>query len=500
MKIYHALFLIVGLFFSACEAGLRGDFSENQPPNTFLTTNEINRNDEDRFSSQISISWWGDDPDGFVVAYEVAINDTSLGWIRTEKTDSVFVLPIPEGNLEADVSFIVRAIDNLGGKDETPATLIFPIQNSLPVVTINPSETPPAETFHVVAFGWSLLDLDGPENIQTTEIAVNDTVNGWVEIPYVEQFVTLIATNINGEDADANVYFGPRLRDSEFVVSGLKLNNNNTFYVRARDKTLSTGAFDSVSWFMKAQTSKILLLNDVEAGPSRVRVDQTIALMADLGLDKIDVLNINDQSAVLGQKVPYTNNLPKLVTSNFEESFVPRRMLAQWDHIYWVSDDIDRNITYAQQITSEFFNNGGTMFATIPMKGIQEEDQIFNFLPVDSVGKLPALATNFQISRNSQVVPIANESWPTLTSDRIISTVYPMKPGAGAVELYRGNYSLATVLGTRTYDGFEATAIKNAEQNLIYFGMDFMLINNGTNNISGLLEAMLINELGFQDE
>ena len=133
-----ALFLF-GIIGSSCETGITGDIIENQPPSTFMTVDGIDREDSFRLSSQIRISWWGNDPDGYIVGFEYAINDTSEGaWSFTTRTDSTFILPITEGQTVDDVLFKVRAIDNDGAKDPVGASLQYPIINSSPTAMFKP--------------------------------------------------------------------------------------------------------------------------------------------------------------------------------------------------------------------------------------------------------------------------------------------------------------------------------------------------------------------------
>ncbi|HBX65174.1 MAG TPA: hypothetical protein DEG32_03140, partial [Balneolaceae bacterium] len=98
----------------------------------------------------INISWWGNDPDGYVVGYEYAINDTSEGaWTFTERSDSTFILPITEGQETDDVLFKVRAVDDDGERDPDGARLVYPIVNSNPTVSFNANETPPDTLFSI---------------------------------------------------------------------------------------------------------------------------------------------------------------------------------------------------------------------------------------------------------------------------------------------------------------------------------------------------------------
>jgi hypothetical protein len=71
----------------------------------------------------------------------------------TTRNDSLILLPIPRGERIADVVFEVRAIDNDGLKDPTPARTVFPIQNAPPMLRLSTFELPPDTTFSVISFG-----------------------------------------------------------------------------------------------------------------------------------------------------------------------------------------------------------------------------------------------------------------------------------------------------------------------------------------------------------
>lgn len=174
---------------------------------------KINREGDFRLSSQINISWWGTDQDGYIVGYEYAINDTSEGaWSFTTKTDSTFILPIEEGQSESNVLFKIRAIDNDGARDENGARLVYPIVNSAPEVALSTTELPADTMFAIASFGWTINDPDGLGNISRTEIAVNDTTSGWYSIPIPEGenrlFISLQVDNTNEGPAEAEVFKG----------------------------------------------------------------------------------------------------------------------------------------------------------------------------------------------------------------------------------------------------------------------------------------------------
>ena len=159
------IFLFV-VFVFACKKGFRGKPTENQAPETHTVADTIIRSGDQRFISQIRITWWGDDKDGFIKGYEFSFD--GMAWVFTTKQDSLFTLALPAGKDTADFRFFVRAIDNLDLRDPSPASLLYPVKNSPPVSSIIkpagsgafPSKNT-LKTFPAFKFYWSATDPDG---------------------------------------------------------------------------------------------------------------------------------------------------------------------------------------------------------------------------------------------------------------------------------------------------------------------------------------------------
>ncbi|GAB5410117.1 MAG: hypothetical protein BalsKO_24820 [Balneolaceae bacterium] len=488
--------LLLLIVFVSCDNSLKGDFNENQVPTTFLTVEKIDREGDFRLSSQINISWWGNDPDGYIVGYEYAINDTLEGdWTFTSRTDSTFILPIEEGLTIDDILFKVRAVDNNDARDPIGARLVFPIVNSSPSVSINRNETPPDTLFSIASFGWSINDLDGIGNISRTEVAINDTVNGWVSIPIPEEesrvFISLEIDNSSEGIVSAPVFIGrsfTRIQDLE--LPGIEVGAENKFYVRAIDNAGAVSNIDTLSWFVKKQNSRTLFLNDYSGNLSQNIASFHLNLLEQNGITP-DLWIIND-GEVTQEKVSLSDAFPTVLDPTLKKT------LAKWDHIYWLSNDIDRNITYALEITDEFFANSGTMFVSIPMKGISQNDEVFNFLPIDSVGVLTGIQTNFLLNANTEIIPETGVSTviPKVLVRR--TGTYPIKPVSGAKTLYQADFLATTVIGfNQDYTGFESVGIENEEGNLIYFGLDLTNID-ASNNLSDFIDDLLISRLNFK--
>ena len=496
--------ILFGLMWSSCETGITGDVIENQPPSTYMTIAGIDREDEFRLSSQIRISWWGNDPDGYVAGFEYAINDTSEGaWSFTSRTDSTFILPITEGQKVDDVLFKVRAIDNDGAKDPVGASLEYPIINSSPSAKFKPNEIPADTMFGIASFGWTIDDPDGLLNVRSTQIAFNDTLDGWVDIPFNstnngELFISVSVDNKSAGVKMGQVYLGRSYSSAidddgnPILVDGIEVGALNTAYVRTIDAAGAVSDRDEIQWFVKEQKSKVLLLNDIGKNSSLEEMNWHISYLKELGIAP-DVWLINTGQPALGT-IELSDQFPKVVDPTLKKT------LAQWDHIYWVSDDVDRNIVHALDITSDFFAGGGSMFVTIPMKEVSQEDVIFNFLPVDSIGYFPSggIETGFVINAGTEVSPVIDSKAPTLKFESRVVGWYPLKAISGSSLLYESDYRATTLLGfIRDYSIMEGVSIKNTEGNLIYFGMDLTKLN-GNNNMKDFIEYMCVQQLGFE--
>ncbi|XWN37186.1 MAG: hypothetical protein ROO71_14680 [Balneola sp.] len=501
MKTHNLLFLLILLTFiswNGCKETVSGEFSENQPPTTNLTVERINRGSDFRLSSQIQISWFGSDPDGFISGFEYAINDTSEGnFTFTTKTDSVFILPISSGQQTDDVLFKVRAVDDKGLADPVGASLVYPIVNSTPQVSINSNQSPPDTLFSVSSFGWNFSDPDGLLNLASTEIAINDTINGWTEIPFTEEddgqlFISLEVDNTTAGTNDAQVFLGRSYStlqvNGENLTIPVNVGAQNTFYVRAVDAAGSASELDSLSWYIKEQTSNTLFLNDFSGPSSSSRQQFHLNLLQQNGISP-DIWVIND-GEVSQDKVALSSAFPAVIDPTLIKT------LSKWDHIYWISNDLDRNITYAQEILDEFFDNGGTSFVNIPMKNIDEEDPVFNFLPVDSIQ-----TGQFLILEDSLVTPTNAAITNTLRVESgsfALSGVFPVKGVSGSTSLYQANFVRRTATGgVRAYDDYQFVTLENSEGNVIYFSLDLSNLN-GNNNISDMIREVVIERLGFK--
>lgn len=487
-----SIIVAIGFLTMSCQdTDIQGALKENRPPKTYLTLDGVDRPDDNRLNSQVRIRWWGDDPDGYITGFEYNINNT--GWRFTAKTDSIFVLPIPTGNETADVLFSVRAIDNQDAKDPAPPSLTFPIINSKPDIRFNVVEQPSDTTYHVFSFGWSASDPDGIENLDYTEIAVNDTVNGWVAVPDGVNFVTVNIANGAGATATGNVFFGKAYLSSSLSLSGIVINGENTFYVRAVDQAGAKSTIERKTWYVKRQRSRVLVMNDDSSPNSQTRLNNHLNWLRQSGITTVDVMQATDGTATGGFKAP--------LSAAFQKTFDPtmNKTFAKWGYIYWVSENLDRNITYALEMTVDFFRAGGKMFINIPTKNLPSTDPVFTFLPFDRLG-IPGVtgAQGFLIQSNTALSPVDVLTAP---SGRIrsanITGVSPLVPSGGSTVLYNAVFRVRQLIGSQLYTGNPAIAVLGADGNMAYLGLDASSINPA--DIQPMIQFIVVNQLGFQN-
>lgn len=526
------MLILLNFLVVSCDSGLQGNLNENLPPSTSLTLDEITLTGGDRLTSQVDISWWGDDPDGYIIGYEYFIGDADTAgdadWLFTERSDSTFILPIPEGNKEADVIFNVRAIDDDEARDPEPPSLVFPIENSNPETSFKSGEIPPDTTYRIASFGFEASDPDGQQNLNNIEIALNDTTgeDSWKEIPLEVDFIT-IRIDDTIDNQEATVFIGRTAVETDIRLTGVNLNADNEFFVRATDNAGAVSAANSFTWYVKKQTSRILFVNDYETQTnSRGAFHKN--LLSKVGISEVDYINISDGSVVGGSRVPLSSALPNRALGEPTINM----MLAEWDYIYWISNDMSRNIGYAQELLGRFFNQGGKIFMNIPIEPLGDRNPLYEFMPfgdVTSPPDIPTRSPNFRLESCTDAIIQPVESGVDISPMRLnrrLQPFYPIVPFSEAVPLFEADFQLALVnpRETREYDENEVIAAmglnEDGEGQRIYFGLDLEFLTYPGENpcmdpeadpegpeeekyfpvsdTEGLLEYMIIDKLGFE--
>ncbi|MFH1850913.1 MAG: hypothetical protein ABIA75_01070 [Candidatus Neomarinimicrobiota bacterium] len=301
-------------------------------------------------TSQQLLNWWGEDQDGNVVAYDVRWN-TDSSWTRTAAEDSLFNVPI---RTVMDVfQFFVRAVDDSGAVDLTPAMLTFPIKNSFPSIEFRYGSNPQkadhgtvSYTFSTRTFVWDLFDLDGIETITNVYYALDDTCDTcWIAL-----------------DAQAQ---------SSLTLTGLEPGTHK-FFLKARDIAGaespvirfpdSDDEYQCQRWEVKPVVGDVLLVDDFPFNISNVTRNWYKNILDTLvGTDGYSVWEI-------GGALPYSST-DILATLDF------------FDHVIWFSgvQGVEMYLDASSSIYS-YAMGGGNFFISAP----ELKDSTFIWFPLKS--------------------------------------------------------------------------------------------------------------------
>lgn len=500
---------LVATGLAGCDGGISGDPAANEPPNTELAVRDSslvgNIEDADRFTSTVFVAWSGTDPDGFVVAFDLRYYDDGAapgpeeGWTRTTRRDSLVLLPIPPESEVANVVFEVRAVDNDGDVDPTPARTVFPIRNSPPTFRLTQALAPADTTWPVFSFGWTAADPDGPESLRAVEIALNDST-GFLALPPEVDFVTLVAQDpkVSGETT-AEVFYGTSFIPSGLTISGLRIGEENVLWARAVDQTETASplarfpAEEEASWYVRQQTSDVLLVNDYRRSENtRVMPFHRETLAGYTGT--FDEWNL---------ATPFsTGNNPVIATSDAlptAASPTLRRTLALWRYVYWVSDQTtDRvqgyNFPVAAGVIDLFFESGGRLFVQVPVKlpTDPEENQnnpAINILPLSGLIDIPStyVFNNLRIEGGATVEPVqpvpgTGQTLPPLRTVQLIVGTLPFPTGE-SIPLYEVDYYATRTSqaggGREDWTGPETVAAMSSDRRVALLALPIVNAFNG---------------------
>ncbi len=516
-KLTFALIILLLVLFLACSEKIVDNKVLNLSPETKIFLFVDPGATISKQKSKITIYWWGDDPDGFVVGYFIKWENDAWGF--TTKTDSTFALKI--AGSDTTLKFFVAAVDNNGNKkydervirngvdfgaehfidangngkydegenfidlgdiDPTPAEFVFPIQNSPPEIKFQKGTTVPETTFTVASFAWNVSDIDGDETIDKIYIALNDTSN-FIEIPGYVNLVTIVSKPpFTGDVVSCDIYFGSStVQPYHTKLPNLKVGTKNFFYVKAKD---NAGAYSKTivmpdttrTWFVKKPSGKILLIDDYTVAD---RAEDFYRLMLDsLGFSgKYDFFDIKYGKTSTTPGIL----LPHLINPTFTET------LRLYDMVIWFTDN-DPSLEVAQLSIRNYVERDGKILLSMIFPQFFDTRSLGDFLPVDSVSPTPIgfIPLNTPINLTTEGVV---SGYPYLQRDgnpapvARIRTFYPSE--AGAKSLYTIGISGAPVIG-----------FKDIETKRIFIGLPLHRLNGGPSNIKTFLRKVIIEEFG----
>jgi len=228
--------------------GIQGTLVPNTAPETIVFVD----GPVDTVNHVVHLRWFGSDPDGHVERYEYRFvypagqepsGHDSSAWLSTTRTDSTFVAYTPDGY--SMPTFVIRAIDDDGLADPTPARQTFQFRNDPPTVTLIGNPILPTTTLPVATIQWSANDPDG-------------------DIGLAHYLVWLDADEANATLVPASTSF--TLPPSMFSDgAGGYVAGPHAVHIRAVDDGGAVSAPASFTWNVVAPVGEVLLVDDQQA-------------------------------------------------------------------------------------------------------------------------------------------------------------------------------------------------------------------------------------------
>lgn len=367
------LYYLVGailLFITACD---KGEELGNQAPDTQFSLKAINLSGENRLNSIVSLSWSGNDPDGYVKGFELSRD--GIEWSFTTIQDSTFRFSISAGSDTADIQLYVRAIDNENLADPTPDLLNVPIRNTPPTTGFSEDLTLPDTAFLVATTEWKASDIDGDATITQVLLSING--RDWYPINRTKNIISIVPVDASASDSvDAVIYYGSESTPQSQVIKGLVMNDTNKLFIKAVDQAGSESITDTSStFFMKGKSNDFLVVGGVPA--ANVPYKNILQNGVNLSYDFIDLASNNGA------------NQPKLWNITF------RLQLRQFSKLFLYSDESLFDNTYTNQKSFilefaaasllDFANQGGKYFISTSFNHSTNIDAFTGVLPIRSV-------------------------------------------------------------------------------------------------------------------
>lgn len=515
--LFYIIIIAAAIVSSGCYDELVNNPNTNNSPETFVflyPDSSISGQ-----TSRLTVSWWGDDPDGLIIGYYFKWVGIDSVWTFTTSRDSTFSLPI--GTIDTTFDFQVSAVDNYGNGffdehifqnqidygpepfedlngddlynsgeqyvdigliDPTPASTKFPIKNSTPQISWSELSFLPDTSFPVMTLGWTASDLDGESSISDINIALNDT-NNFISISGSTRLVTLRIIDFNAANPEMEILInGSELNINPDDLPGLKLNENNKIYIQARDISGARSQFivlpdTNKTWFVKKPAGKLLIVDNYEV--SDLNNNTAVKEFYDNAFNQIGGGAFNGKFNSLDIA---KNTLPY-------ESVTFPETIKLFDYIFWYSNTKPR-MDLLNLVSNKFMDVGGKIMMSLTFEDSTSVFQfdlptVQSFLPIDSLGQDRPVGFVF----SGTILPSSPElDYPVLSISSTVSSLRTFYPNPiTAQKVYDISASnLIGNIGFKTNDG-----------KLFFVGAPLYQLNGGEANVIPLIEKVFLEDFGL---
>jgi hypothetical protein len=489
----------------------------NQPPDTGLFLYPDSTISQQ--PSRLNVHWWGDDPDGLISGFYIMWEGIDTGWSFTTSNDSIFALPIgssdtsylflaaavdASGNGVHDNSVVQNGIDfgpepfndgngngvynegesfnDIGLIDPTPASLIFPIKNTPPVVVWNDLTVLPDTSFPVMTFKWDADDLDGVESIKFINIALNDT-NNFVALNGSVSLITLRIKNLQNSIPEMEILInGSDQNIFPELLPGVLLNDNNKFYVQAEDLSGAKSQIISLPdsndiWYVKKPKGQVLIFDDFHGGTADGQAT-TFYNQVFSEIDGGSLAGKFDVYDLFNQPLPF-------------ESVTLFETMKLFDYTFWYSAS-DPRLDLLNLVTNKYLQTGGKIAFSMTFQQSSDDFTIDlsilqGFIPIDSISApLSFLLSGADVLPSSPDTSYAD--YPPLKTTTTISFVRTFVPNiVVTTELY--NLISQQITGNISFITNDKTEF--------FIGLPLHKCNGGEQNVDSLLYKVFFEEFGL---
>ncbi|MEL6131845.1 MAG: hypothetical protein AAFR59_00625, partial [Bacteroidota bacterium] len=411
----------------------------------------------------VQLNWLGEDQDGYVVGYEYSFDEVE--WSFTEATDSVFRFTLPPNGDTTDAQFFIRAIDDKGLVDPSPASLDIPIKNTPPTAVFDDIQEIPDTFYTVFSLPVAISDGDGPETIDSAFIKVND--GPWLSIDPLATILTLVPENPKAEGTqNAQIYIGQSNEPLTERLEGLALDGENIFYLRANDLALASSKVDtSESVYIKKQSGDLLVINDHPDPAAEVTYREILGKVS----PDFDI-------------VPLRAQPPLFWNPTF------RLLIGLYEKAIWYADGeyVEGTETLLLELASDeiqnFLNNQGKILISTPFNKSFTEQENVNLSPIFDLSPIDSLATGVgrvRLPPNNTLDPqgTAVDQLDTLVSSVFFTGVDPFITKPAGETIFEGVLNNGSVPWT----GPSALAARGfftgTQTNQVFFAIELHKLN-----------------------
>jgi len=505
------VFLSLLLIWS-CKKEFEGDRDSIGLPETYTVVDSVHRDSVNHYLvTTVHAYWWGSAAKGFIKGFEVSTDDMQT-WKYTTLQEGTFLLQLPVGQKSGIIPIYVRAIDNLGNKDATPAQMVFPVVNTRPSLYLDANKPTPDKSFPIIKFNWQAADIDGLSDIDHYELVLNQNTDstrfmvlpGSISDELVNDTTCSASIRIEGIRSgatftnEAQVFQGNKTVALSGVLKDLKLDSLNIIWLRAIDRTGNKSVWIKDSLVVNVPKSDVLLVNAMYNNALNVQNFYINTLAKPLvGVSSVQTLR-GVNSSLNGASELYTDALTQQRTFNL------------FKKIIWLTDD-PNTLATAQLTTGEFFNNGGKMFIHAQIgDDFPVNSQVFGFTPISSLVN-PASDTTIVNGRfrmdNTCIATPFNNTWPSLGFSGPITAARPFFTNTTSTaqfsydSIMTAKIKIQSSSGSPVWNGPSVTMSKRirisagkADIILSTLPLQYM---NANNNIDSLFKKIFIDELSF---